>query len=179
MEIHELIDRFSTSPENQGKAIFSTLFIAGNRLQTLFDNHVPDISLKQFMLLTMIRQSREPLTFTQLGRLLGCSRQNIKKLAYALEKKGFVSIEKSQRDVRALNIFPTQKLEEYFGTVFSAYQKDLRYLFAVYTPEELNQLFVLMMKLYEGIDHLEQAAQADKNPETAEEIFEKRKIAHE
>lgn len=162
MEINDLIQRFSDSTENQCKAIFSTLFITGNRLQTVFDNNIPEISLKQFMLLTMVRQSKEQLTFTQLGKLLGCSRQNIKKLAYALEKKGFVMIKQSKNDVRAFNIYPTEKLENYFDTVFLSYQKELRHLFEVYTPEEIEQLFNLMMKLYTGIDNLEKKSHSEK-----------------
>lgn len=78
MKLDDLVTRFSGTTEKQQKAIFSTLFIAGNKLQTLFDNHIPEISLKQFMLLSIVRQSNEQLTFTQLGNLLGCSRQNIK-----------------------------------------------------------------------------------------------------
>lgn len=162
MELNELIMKFSKSKESQCKAIFSTLFICGNKLQTLFDNNIPEISLKQFMLLSMVRQSKEKLTFTQLGKLLGCSRQNVKKLAYALEEKGFVVISKNERDVRAFNICPTEKLNHYFETVFLSYQKDLEYLFEVYTLDEIEQLFVLMMKLYDGIDNLERKLKNDK-----------------
>ena len=57
MNLDNLTKRFSSSTENQRKAIFSTLFIAGNKLQTLFDNHIPEVSLKQFMLLSIIRQT--------------------------------------------------------------------------------------------------------------------------
>ena len=67
----------------------------GNQLQTIFDSRIPALSLKQFMLLSVARQAGEPMTFTQLGALLGCSRQNIKKLAEALVKKGFVTIRRS------------------------------------------------------------------------------------
>lgn len=63
MELDDLVLRFSDTTENRRKAVFSTLFIAGNKLQTLFDNHIPEISLKQFMLLSVVRQSGEPLTF--------------------------------------------------------------------------------------------------------------------
>lgn len=91
MELNDLIAKFSDTTENQRKAIFSTLFIAGNKLQTLFDSHIPEVSLKQFMLLSIVRQSKEQLTFTQLGNLLGCSRQNVKKLADVLAKKGFIT----------------------------------------------------------------------------------------
>lgn len=159
MELNDLILRFSDSTEHQCKAVFSTLFIAGNRLQTLFDRRIPEITLKQFMLLTMVRQSEEQLTFTQLGKLLGCSRQNIKKLAAALEKKGFVAICQSETDVRASRIAPTEKLERYFETVFASYQQELSYLFEGYTAEEIGQLFALLMKLYDGIDRLERRTQ--------------------
>ncbi len=67
MHIDDLITKFSGTTENQMKAVFSTLFIAGNRLQTLFDKNIPQISLKQFMLLSIVRQSEEPLTF-KIGR---------------------------------------------------------------------------------------------------------------
>lgn len=158
MEIDELTARFSDTAENQRKAIFSTLFIAGNRLQTLFDQQIPMVSLKQFMLLAIVRQSQTPLTFTQLGSLLGCSRQNIKKLADVLVKKGFVSIQQSPDDLRAMSLCPTKRADDYFNNDFSEYQEELKYLFEVYTDQELETLFLLLSKLYSGIENLEKRA---------------------
>ncbi len=155
MNLNDLITRFSDSTENQSKAIFSTLFIAGNKLQTLFDNHIPEVSLKQFMLLSIVRQSKEPMTFTQLGNLLGCSRQNIKKLADVLVKKGFVTTRQSPYDTRAMCICPTEKVDNYFQKDFSEYQEELKYLFEVYTEKEIETLFLLLSKLYSGIENLE------------------------
>lgn len=155
MELEDLIARFAHTTEQQGKAIFNTLFIAGNKLQTLFDHHIPELSLKQFMLLSVVRQSREPLTLTQLGNLLGCSRQNIKKLAEVLAKKGFVAIQQNPNDPRAICIGPTQKAEDYFRNDFAVYQKELKYLFEVYTAEEIETLFILLSRLYKGIENLE------------------------
>ncbi|WP_276952132.1 MarR family winged helix-turn-helix transcriptional regulator [Acetatifactor muris] len=155
MKLDDLITRFSDTTEKQRKAIFSTLFIAGNKLQTLFDNRIPEVSLKQFMLLSIVRQSKEPLTFTQLGNLLGCSRQNIKKLADVLMRKGFVIIQQSPRDTRALCIRPTENCNDYFENEFSEYQEELKYLFEVYTDQEIETLFILLSKLYTGIDNLE------------------------
>lgn len=155
MLLNDLITRFSDTKENRQKAIFSTLFIAGNKLQTLFDNHIPEVSLKQFMLLSIIRQSKEPLTFTQLGNLLGCSRQNIKKLADVLMKKRFITIQQSPLDTRAMCIYPTEKVNAFFQKEFSQYQEELNYLFEVYTDDEIETLFVLLSKLYRGIENLE------------------------
>ena len=158
MNLNDLTKHFSHSTENRKKAVFSTLFIAGNRLQTLFDNHIPEISLKQFMLLSIVRQSNEQLTFTQLGNLLGCSRQNIKKLANILMKKGFITIQPSPLDTRAMCICPTEKVNAYFENDFLEYQRELGYLFEVYTDEEIETLFILLSKLYAGIENLEKKA---------------------
>lgn len=156
MKVSDLIAKFSGSRENREKAIFSTLFIAGNRLQTIFDSHIPELSLKQFMLLSIARQAQKPMTFTQLGNILGCSRQNIKKLASVLQKKGFITIHQSPLDTRALCICPTEKADNYFQNDFSIYQKELAYLFEVYSDAEIEMLMTLLAKIYLGIDHLEQ-----------------------
>ena len=155
MHLDDLTRKFSGTREDQGKAIFSSLFIAGNRLQTLFDKTIPALSLKQFMLLSVARQSEEPLTFTQLGKLLGCSRQNIKKLADVLEKKGFITLRQSPCDTRAMCICPTEKADDYFRKDFSRYREELRYLFEVYTDGEVETLFRLLSRLYAGIENLE------------------------
>lgn len=162
MKLDDLITRFSNTTENQRKAIFSTLFITGNKLQTLFDHYIPKVSLKQFMLLSIVRQSKEPLTFTQLGNLLGCSRQNIKKLADVLMKKRVIDIEHSPLDIRAMRICPTEKGNDYFQNDFSEYEEELKYLFEVYTEKEIETLFILLSKLYAGIENLENRI-ADKN----------------
>lgn len=158
MNLDELIKKYSHSTEDQRKAIFSTLFIAGNKLQTLFDNHIPEVSIKQFMLLSIVRQSKKQLTFTQLGNLLGCSRQNIKKLADVLMKKGFITIRQSPHDIRAMCIYLTEKVNDFYTNDFSKYQEELKYLFEVYTDREIETLFTLLTKLYAGIENLEKRA---------------------
>lgn len=155
MNIDNLILRFSDTAERQERAIFNTLFVVTNKLQTIFDNHIPQLSLKQFLLLSTVRQSKETMTFTQLGELLGCSRQNIKKIADVLTKKGFVTIQKSPADPRAMCIYPTEKADTYFQTDFSKYQEELKYLFEGYTENEVKTLLSLLAMLYKGIENLE------------------------
>ncbi len=102
------------------------------------------------------------MTFTQLGNLLGCSRQNIKKLADVLAKKGFINIKQSPNDTRAMCICPTEKVNDYFKKDFSEHQAELEYLFEVYTGEEVEMLFVLLSKLYAGIENLEKKIDSEK-----------------
>ena len=115
------------------------------------------------MLLSIVRQSKEPLTFTQLGHSLGCSRQNIKKLADVLEKKGFITIQQSPLDTRAMCICPTEKVNSYFQNEFLEYQEELKYLFEVYTEEEIETLFTLLSRLYAGIENLEKRILEDED----------------
>ena len=67
---------------------------AGEKLQT-------EISMKQWLLLAMTECCPEPRTLTNIGNLMGCSRQNVKKLALALEKKGFYADEQGKIFKRA------------------------------------------------------------------------------
>ena len=174
MQIADLIEKFRHTRDGQGRAIFSTLFIAGNRLQTSFDRADGQVTMKQFMLLTMLRQSGEDMTFTQLGELLGCSRQNIKKLAASLEKKGLVTISRNPRDGRAGVISPTEKLAAYFRQAAQIHTEKLRDLFSVYSDGEMEQLFRLLMKLYNGLDRLEQPGQCEQKGQNEQRKQEER-----
>lgn len=77
-------------------------------------------------------------------------------------KKGFITIQQSPHDTRAMCILPTEKVDDYFRNDFSEYQEELKYLFEVYTDKEIETLFILLSKLYAGIDNLEKRI-ADEN----------------
>lgn len=70
-------------------------------------------------------------------------------------KKGFITIQQSPHDTRALCICPTEKVNNYFTYDFFKYQEELKYLFEVYSDEEIETLFILLSKLYAGIENLE------------------------
>ena len=173
MQLSDLIEKFRHTRDGQARAVFSTIFIAGNRLQTSFDRADGQVTMKQFMLLTMLltmlRQSGKDMTFTQLGELLGCSRQNIKNLAASLEKKGLVTISRNPRDGRACVISPTEQLPRYFQQAAQLHTRKLRDLFSVYSDKEMEQLFRLLMKLYSGIDRLEQPEQQSEQQQEQKE----------
>lgn len=141
MNIEDLIENYSDSAQKQSRAIFSSIFIIGNKLQTIFDNNIPEISLKQFMLLSMIRQSEIPLTLTQLGNLLGCSRQNIKKIAESLMKK-VISLSSRVLRIPEQPVSVSPKSERFYENDFAKYQKDLKYLFDVYSSQEIEALLL-------------------------------------
>ncbi|MBO1306640.1 MarR family transcriptional regulator [Enterococcus sp. 669A] len=156
MDINHLIEAFSKTRDSQQRAIFSSLFILGNRLQTSFDKVDPVVTLKQFMVLTMVKNGpEEGLTLTQVGELLGSSRQTAKKLALSLTKKELVSIQQSPQDKRKTLLTITAAGREYFAKVAALHNEALNHLFEDYTDEEIAQFFAIFMKLYGGAERLE------------------------
>lgn len=153
--LHALITKFSATREGQIKGIFASLFILQNRLQTVFDHSSPELTLKQFLLLVLVRQAPKPQTLTDLGALLGCSRQNVKKLAAALEQKGFAAISPCPDDPRAFVVRPLPGMEAYFTHTAQLHSEALELLFADYSDEETALLFRTLTKLYRGTERLE------------------------
>lgn len=78
-------------------------------------------------------------------------------------KKGFITIRQSPSDTRAMCICPTEKVNDYFQNDFFRYQEELKYLFEVYTDEEIETLFILLSRLYAGIDNLEKRIDSEKS----------------
>lgn len=154
MNIDFLIEKFSDTRKNQMKSIFSSLFIAGNKLQTYFDNEIPELSLKQFMILAVINEADDAMSFTQIGELLGCSRQNVKKLIMKLEQKGYVEIKNDSNDMRKYAIMLTSKINSFFSDCGELLEKRLNTLFNNYSDNDIETFLIMFVKLYEGIDNL-------------------------
>lgn len=152
--INKLLEEHSLKPPLMKKAIFSSLFILENRIQTAFDNQVTQVSLKQLMLLVLILKNSN-LNYTEYANLLGCSRQNIKKLASSLKEKGYVVIEKGENDKRQSRLKVTEKFYKFKENFNLIANQKLDTLFSIYTEEELKTLFHLISKLYIGCERLE------------------------
>ena len=48
-------------------------------------------------------------------------------------------------------------MKQFFNEIFSEYEKKLSELFTVYDDQEIEQLYKLMMKMYDGIEHFEKS----------------------
>lgn len=156
MDFKTLEQQFSANSLMMKQAIFASFFIQQNKLQTACDKLDEEITMKQWLLLAMAGTSKEPLTLTQLGKLMGCSRQNVKKLALALEKKKFLKLQKNEKDNRATCLLFDEKMDEYAMKVGSMQMDVLKLLFENFSEEEIQQYFNCTMKLYDGIEKVEE-----------------------
>lgn len=155
MEINHMIKEFAGKRENEIRGIFSSISILQNRLQTIFDKTDEVLTLKQFMLLTMIKYSDNKTTLTHLGTLLGSSRQNIKKLATSLEEKGFITISHEVDNKKNTSLSLTQKAEDYAHKISALHTEKLNAIFSDYSDEEIHLFYGLITKLYAGVEREE------------------------
>ena len=145
--------------ENEKKFIFGSLFVLANRLQMAGDQFDPQVTMKQWFLVAMASQFREPPTLSALAELMGCTRQNVKKLAVLLEKKGFLELRRDGRDARALRVVMTPHCYTYFKGREAAEDELLETLYAGMSQEEIAALHQGMKRLTENLETIEARVQ--------------------
>ena len=155
--MNELFEQFNCDTLHRMQAIFSSIFVLQNRMQTAGEKLQTQISMKQWLLLAMTACCPEPRTLTNIGNLMGCSRQNVKKLALALEKKGFVHLQLSNNNSVLVEL--TEKVQRYTEEIGERQMKALSLLFSDFSEEEIEQLFFLYSKLYTGLERVENYAE--------------------
>lgn len=158
MEVRALFDAFDCDTQHREQAVFASLFILQNRMQTACEKLQTEISMKQWLLLAMAECCPPPRSLTRIGSLMGCSRQNVKKLAAALAAKGFVRLLPGGNNSLCVEL--TELARAYGRELEERHTETLRLLFADLSGEELRQLFRLYAKLYAGVERVEQYAAA-------------------
>lgn len=157
MKMKEIFEAYDCDTEHRIQAIFSSIFVFQNRMQTAGEKLQTQISMKQWLLLAMVDCCPEPRTLTNVGNLMGCSRQNIKKLALALEKKGFVRLLLGGNNSVCIEL--TDKVKQYTEEMCKRHLQSLKLLFEDFSENEIEQLFHLYSKLYVGIERVEKYAE--------------------
>ena len=135
--------------------IYGAIHMLSNRLQTVGDRIDPTMSSKQWFLLAVISKFKEaPPNIGDVAQTLGTSRQNVKKMANILEKRGFLRLEKDRDDLRSIQLFLTEKCGNYFK---NREQQEIEYIERIFSGidnETLDSLCTGLRKLAENIDRL-------------------------
>lgn len=157
MKMNELFENYNCDTLHRMQAIFSSIFVMQNRIQTAGEKLQTEISMKQWLLLAMTECCPQPRTLTSVGNLMGCSRQNIKKLALSLEKKGFITLISGSNNSVCIEL--TDKVSNYSKEMNEQHLQSLKLLFLDFSENEIEQLFKLYSKLYAGIERVEKYAE--------------------
>lgn len=137
--------------------IFGMIFLLSTKLETMGNTFLGELTTKQwFLMLTLTNFFETPPTLSQLAKQMGTSHQNTKQLALKLQEKGFLSIEKDDQDNRALQIVPTEKIEEYVKNREEKDHKFIEDFFGVLTEAEIEDLDKILLKMLDNIEYLEE-----------------------
>lgn len=134
--------------------IFGNLFLLANRLQTVMDSQMQELTAKQWLVITMLGMFDEPLSLKQLAKVCDSSHQNTKQIVLKLEAKGFLKIEKDLKDARAMRILTTPKCQEWGLANAEHSAKFIDAMFATLTQEEIQLTSASLIKIYAALQNL-------------------------
>lgn len=108
---------------------YVNLFICANRLQTIMDHGMKEMTAKQWLALTMIDAFPEPPILKEVADKAGVTHQNMRQLINKLEERGYIEIVPDENDKRALRLKKTEQsrqlrerdLERNWGFVFDLF----------------------------------------------------------
>lgn len=129
---------------------YATLFSLANKLQIQGDRYLGSLTSRQLM--TMIAIAHLPKDQTSLNNIahkLGTSKQNVKQLIVALEKKKYIITTHSDTDKRAYAIEFTERGKE---VLIECNERGLSFfaeLFKDFSTDELETFLRNLKKLYQ------------------------------
>lgn len=127
--------------------IFASVFSLANKLQVIGDRFDSNITIKQWLFLVGVSKFNDSPTVSEVAHFVGYSRQNAKRLAVTLEKRGFVFISKDKNDARALRIELTDQCRHYFS---GRHEKELAFLVKIFDDFDSD----LIEGFYKGLTKL-------------------------
>lgn len=136
--------------------IISTIEHFHERYTALIESFNSLVSSKQWQLVEAVASSNEPVTLTRLGEMLGCSRQNAKKLAGAAEKKQLV--EMSDGPNNSVLVSTTARWNEIAERVAQRRLEVEKKVFSNFSDEELTQFKDFVTRLSAALTPSENSA---------------------
>lgn len=126
-----------------------TLFSVTNKLQAYGDSYMKKLTIRQIMvMIAIIHLQEDQTTLNNIAKKLGTTKQSVKQLVTAMEKKGYLTTVPCPKDKRAVNVHITEAGKE---TILSCSGPSLEYfadVFHEFSTEELQTLWDLLKKLY-------------------------------
>lgn len=145
-----------TDDKSMQAYIYGGIFALSNKLQLMGDKFDPNISTKQWLLIAIISSFKdEAPTISKTAERMGSSRQNVKKMAVILEKRGFLTIVKDNVDGRIQRLELTKYCLEYFKQRYDREEKYMESLFEGFDDAALTGLFNGMRQLEKNIAEME------------------------
>lgn len=145
------------NPVDKKVNIFTNLMRVSNRLATVFEGKVDELTVKQWFMIIMLQLCESPPNLKELSYMCDSSYQNTKQIALKLQAKGLVKIEKDFYDGRAMRISVAK--EAY--SLWKGYDDISKYIFQVLfsdlSEKELSVTDKVLSDFYDKLEKLKTA----------------------
>lgn len=136
--------------------LFGSIFLLSNKLQTLGDNYLQEITLKQWFLLMMIHNiNKKQPSVTEIASFIGSTRQNVRKMLDVLAGKGYVELTVNPQDKRNLSVLLTSQTYDFFTRFEDKGNDFLQELFHDIDSDLLESSRRTFELLFENIERME------------------------
>jgi DNA-binding MarR family transcriptional regulator len=141
--------------------IVRALVVLGPRLRALLDHQLASAGLttQQATLLTLARAHRP--TLAEAARSLATTRQNVKQIADALVRKGYLYVEADPDDLRATRLVTTPKNDAYWAERDPRDHAEILRVLDAIDPKEAEALYRLLSRVLDGV---QRAAEGEAPP---------------
>ncbi len=128
---------------------YATLFSLANKLQVRGDEYLGSLTSRQYMTMVAIAHLSEgKVTFNNIARKLGSTKQNVKQIVTAMENKGYLNVIPNPKDRRAVNVIITETGKQVLYQVSEKGIFFMAELFKNFSTEELETIWGMLKKLY-------------------------------
>jgi DNA-binding MarR family transcriptional regulator len=134
-------------------AVFRLVLLLAQQLRYLMDRELQadGLTTQQAMLISVIELLGGAPRLTEAAEALATSHQNVKQLALALERKGFVELSVDETDRRARCISVTARSRNYWKRRNPRDHARVVEMMTTLSKAELRQLVQLLEKLAHGV----------------------------
>ena len=135
--------------------IFGSIFTVSNRLQLVMDQQMPELSAKQWFVLTMLSFFDSAPSLIRLATACDSTYQNIKQIVIKLEAKGFVRLEDDAGDKRAKCVVMTSKFSEWSAKSNEQATRFVDTLFEPLSTEQIRDMKNLLLTLHKKLGDMQ------------------------
>jgi DNA-binding MarR family transcriptional regulator len=133
--------------------IFSGIQLIASRVNGPLPDADMDITLRQWLVLECVLEHGTPdMSLVEISSYIGYSRQNVRKIAGALERLGLVEITPSKLDARAIAITPTRRAKTHAAQFKTCEEALYGRMFSGVGKNEAATAAKVMAKLLRNVD---------------------------
>ena len=129
--------------------VLGTLFSVTNKIQAHGGKYLKNLSVRQMELIgAIIHLPEGKATINNIARFIGTTKQSVKQIVAALEKKQYLKAVPSERDKRAVNVTITPLGKRIIRACSEHNNEFIADIFQEFTRADLQNLLELLEKLY-------------------------------